>query len=219
MRYPRNAKIFRGQIDAAPFAGLFFLLVLMLLLYGKNVFIPGVRIQLKEAAPAEPEDRTLAINSSGRIDYLGNRYDFKKFEARMRAQAQAGSIPGRVRFVVAPATDPELVAQVERVARELGVSLRPPGRRLEVPASAGFPGTENPSVVVGINLNGQVFFQHQVVKEQELQQKLSSLTEKEARLTMVLQADKSVPLERITRLMAIARLAGVYEVLLADRPG
>ena len=34
MKFPRNAKIFRGQLDATPFAGVFFCLVLFILLMG-----------------------------------------------------------------------------------------------------------------------------------------------------------------------------------------
>ena len=49
MRFPRNTKIFRGQLDAAPFAGVFFLLVIFLLLHSAMVFTPGVPIQLPEA--------------------------------------------------------------------------------------------------------------------------------------------------------------------------
>ncbi len=50
MRFPRNTRIFRGQLDAAPFAGVFFLLLIFLLLSSSLVFIPGVPIQLPEVA-------------------------------------------------------------------------------------------------------------------------------------------------------------------------
>ncbi len=46
MRLPRNAKIFRGQLDAAPFAGVTFLLLLYLVFQSKLVFMPGVRIEM-----------------------------------------------------------------------------------------------------------------------------------------------------------------------------
>jgi biopolymer transport protein ExbD len=46
MRFPRNAKIFRGQLDAAPFAGVFFLLALLLLMTSRLAFTPSVRIDL-----------------------------------------------------------------------------------------------------------------------------------------------------------------------------
>lgn len=46
MKFPRNAKIFRGQLDAAPFAGVLFLLVIFLALNSLLVFVPGVQIKL-----------------------------------------------------------------------------------------------------------------------------------------------------------------------------
>jgi biopolymer transport protein ExbD len=46
MKFPRNAKVFRGQLDAAPISGVFFLLVLFMLLNSNLVFTPGVRINL-----------------------------------------------------------------------------------------------------------------------------------------------------------------------------
>ena len=49
MRFPRNTRIFRGQLDAAPFAGVFFLLVIFLLLNSSLVFTPGVPIELPAA--------------------------------------------------------------------------------------------------------------------------------------------------------------------------
>ncbi len=48
MRYPRNVRIFRGQLDPAPFAAVFFLLVIFLLLNSQLVFTPGLRVELPE---------------------------------------------------------------------------------------------------------------------------------------------------------------------------
>jgi biopolymer transport protein ExbD len=42
VRLPRNAKIFRGQLDAAPFAGVFFCLVILLLMTSRLAFTTGV---------------------------------------------------------------------------------------------------------------------------------------------------------------------------------
>ena len=42
MKFPRNARIFRGQLDAAPFAAVFFLLVIFMML-GSLVYTPGAR--------------------------------------------------------------------------------------------------------------------------------------------------------------------------------
>ena len=48
MKFPRNARIFRGRLDVAPFAAVFFLLATFLLL-GSLVYTPGVRLELPEA--------------------------------------------------------------------------------------------------------------------------------------------------------------------------
>jgi len=45
MKFPRNAKIFRGQLDATPFAGVFFCVLLFLLLR-TLIYTPGVLIRL-----------------------------------------------------------------------------------------------------------------------------------------------------------------------------
>lgn len=46
MKLPRNARIFQGQLEAAPFASVFFLLVLFVLM-GSLVYEPGVRMGLE----------------------------------------------------------------------------------------------------------------------------------------------------------------------------
>lgn len=45
MKFPRNARIFRGQLDAAPFVSVFFLLVIFVMLRSQH-YIPGVRVEL-----------------------------------------------------------------------------------------------------------------------------------------------------------------------------
>ena len=49
MRFPRNKQIFRGQLDVAAFAGVFFILLIFVVLQSQLVFTPGVPIRLPEA--------------------------------------------------------------------------------------------------------------------------------------------------------------------------
>ena len=49
MKFPRQAKIFRGQLDVAPFAGVFFLLAIFLLLHSSLVLPTGVQLQLPDS--------------------------------------------------------------------------------------------------------------------------------------------------------------------------
>jgi biopolymer transport protein ExbD len=73
MKFPRNARIFRGQLDAAPFAGVFFLLVLFLLL---NALTPqGVPLKLPTAdnlPPPKSPTLSIAVDANGRL-YSENR--------------------------------------------------------------------------------------------------------------------------------------------------
>lgn len=75
MRLPRNAKIFRGQLDVAPFAAVFFLLVIFLALSSKFVFHPGVRINLPDIGQPAPgtANRTVvvAIDAEGQLYFDG----------------------------------------------------------------------------------------------------------------------------------------------------
>ncbi len=70
MRFPRNTKVFRGQLDAAPFAGVFFLLLIFLLLNSSMVFTPGVPIQLPEAvnlSATTNQTLVVAVDQGGQL--------------------------------------------------------------------------------------------------------------------------------------------------------
>jgi biopolymer transport protein ExbD len=71
MKFPRNARIFRGQLDAAPFATVFFLLVIFLML-GSLVYTPGVRLNLPTGENLPGTDRpsvAVAMDANGRLYY------------------------------------------------------------------------------------------------------------------------------------------------------
>lgn len=53
MRFSRHARIFKGQLDAAPFAGVFFLVLIFITFNSQLVFTQGKRIDLPtgEAMP------------------------------------------------------------------------------------------------------------------------------------------------------------------------
>ena len=78
MRFPHNAKVFRGQFDMAPFAGVFFLLLIFLLFNSSFVFAPGVPIQLPEAANLPGTDRptvVVAVDASGQFYFRNQLMD------------------------------------------------------------------------------------------------------------------------------------------------
>jgi biopolymer transport protein ExbD len=70
MKFPRNAKVLRGHLDVTPFAGVFFCLLIFVLL-GSLVYTPGVQINLPESsAPLPGVDGprlSVAVDASGRF--------------------------------------------------------------------------------------------------------------------------------------------------------
>lgn len=132
MKFPRNARIFRGQLDAAPFLSVFFLLVIFVLL-GSLVYTPGVRVQL-------------------------------------------------------PVSDSEA-------------------------------GVAGPTAAVAIDANGQYFFRNQMIDGANLLGRLkTAVSNSPEPLTLIVQADRETKRESLDQLAAIAREAGIRELLLATLP-
>src|SRR5205823_4905332 len=74
VKFPRNARIIRGQLEVAPFAAVFFLLALFLLA-GSLVYTPGVHIQLPTANDLPGTDKpsvSVALDGNGRL-YFENQ--------------------------------------------------------------------------------------------------------------------------------------------------
>jgi biopolymer transport protein ExbD len=76
MKLPRNAKILRSPFEVAPFAAVFFLLVIFLLL-GALLPVPGVPLQLKppvagDLPGTDQPTVAMAIDSGGRF-YFANQ--------------------------------------------------------------------------------------------------------------------------------------------------
>ena len=133
MKFPRNARIFRGQLDASPFVGVLFLVAIFLLLNSSLVFVPGVAIKLPEAAD--------------------------------------------------------------------------------------LPGVIGPTVRVAVDSNHHFYFRSQIIEKSDLQVELRKavLGTKEP-LTLMLVADKTIPLDTIVQLAKLARAAGLKEAILVTRP-
>jgi biopolymer transport protein ExbD len=75
MKFPRNAKLLRSPFDVAPFAAVFFLLVIFVL-FGTLLPVPGLPLQLPKFNVGGPADDlpgtdkptvAVAIDSNGRL--------------------------------------------------------------------------------------------------------------------------------------------------------
>jgi biopolymer transport protein ExbD len=97
MKLPRNAKIFRGQLDAAPFASVAFLLMLFLVLQTRLVFTPGVRIDLPQVTESLPGTLNptvvVAIDRSGLLYYQNQRTTLEGLRTSLRAEVRRSREP------------------------------------------------------------------------------------------------------------------------------
>jgi biopolymer transport protein ExbD len=76
MKFPRNVRILRSHFDMAPFAAVFFLLVIFLML-GAFIPVPGLPLQLQPPAAddlpgTDKPTVAVAVDSGGRF-YFGNQ--------------------------------------------------------------------------------------------------------------------------------------------------
>lgn len=95
-----------------------------------------------------------------------------------------------------------------------------PGVRIELPEmTEPVPGTSDASVVVAIDQNGQLYYESQIVTENELIKKLKvALAKSTGPLTLEILADKSGKVEPWTRLANRVRTIGFKAIDIRVRP-
>jgi biopolymer transport protein ExbD len=135
MRLPRNAKIFRGQLDAAPFACVSFLLLMFLVLQSKLVFTPSIRVDLPEVPVDLPGTASptvvVAIDRSGQIYYESQVVtDLADLRSRLRAAVQHSQGPLTLevqadKSATFEVTNPVLSLAAEAGFREARFAVRP----------------------------------------------------------------------------------------------
>jgi len=94
-----------------------------------------------------------------------------------------------------------------------------PGVRIELPVARGLAGVTNATATVMIDRDGRLFYNHQVVDASLLKQRLEEAVKGARRgLTLVVQADRRLDLQRLVELEQVAAASGVRDILLAGRP-
>ncbi len=102
MRFPRHARILRSQLDAAPLASVFFLLVMFMML-GSLVYTPGARLELQlprgDGLPGtDKRPVPVAVDADGRL-YYKNQW-IEEDALRRRLQDAARKSPEPLTLVV-----------------------------------------------------------------------------------------------------------------------
>jgi biopolymer transport protein ExbD len=131
MRFPRNTKVFRGQLDAAPYAGVFFLLALFLLLSSSFIFTPGIPIQLPEAADVPGvtgPTLAIAVDDSSRI-YFDNQVTTEE-RLRQHLRDAVAATPSLTLIIQADANVKwATLSRLMLVAHEVGIKTALPSTR------------------------------------------------------------------------------------------
>lgn len=205
MRFPRQAKIFRGQLDAAPVAGVVFLLLIFMQL-NSLLYTPGVLVHLHNPAA------TIHIRKDGRIQF-GTNFFTEAQTGLLRAALLNSPAGPPFDLQVDPATPPKAAARASNAVNQIFL-IHPPAAR------GNLIGTDNPTVMVRVNFLGQYIYDNDVVGEQELKAGLTKALQAAARqskeLTLTVAADEQVKWDAVTRLAQWAREAGIKDMMLAE---
>lgn len=97
----------------------------------------------------------------------------------------------------------------------------PSGVKVNLPRVAlpNLPATANPWLAVAVDEIGRTYFANQVVTEPELRRRLAERVQRAREpVSLLIQADRAVAQEVVMRLYALAREAGIDEVVVAARP-
>lgn len=100
MKFPRNARILRSQLDAAPMASVFFLLVIFVML-SSLVYTPGVHVKLPVANDLPGADGptvTVALDANNRLHFANQLITEAGLKLRLREAVQ--NSPGPLTLVV-----------------------------------------------------------------------------------------------------------------------
>jgi biopolymer transport protein ExbD len=126
MKFPRNARIVRGQLDAAPFAAVFFLLVIFMML-GSLVYTPGARLQLQlpraDGLPGTDKPTvSVAVDAEGRLYYENQWIKEAQLQDRLRAAVKKSPEPLTLVVQADKSVSYETCLRLAVLARDAGIS-------------------------------------------------------------------------------------------------
>jgi biopolymer transport protein ExbD len=124
MKFPRNAKIFRGQLDVAPFAGVFFILVMFLLL-ATLIYTPGVTIDLPvssaEATVVQGPRVAVAVDKNGRLIYENQLIEARDLKLRLQMAVAESPEPLTLVVMADKAAEYQMCVSLAELARSAGI--------------------------------------------------------------------------------------------------
>lgn len=124
MRFPRNTKIFRAQFDAAPFASLLFVFIILLLVHPALVFLPGIPVDLPQTVdlPGTSNPKAVVVvDRGGQMYYESQAAD----EATLKEKLEAAVLQNKGVLTLVVQADREakheMLVRLAVLAREVGI--------------------------------------------------------------------------------------------------
>jgi len=124
MKFQRNLRILRTQLDATPFAAVFFLLAIFLML-GSLIYTPGVHIQLPSADGLAGTDKptvSVAVDANGRLYFENRPIEDHELTARLRQERERISEPLALVVQADKAVTHEIMIRVSTLAQQAGIT-------------------------------------------------------------------------------------------------
>jgi len=138
MKFPRNARIFRGQLDVAPFAIVFLLLVLFMML-SSLIYTPGVHLQLPVANDLPGTDTptvSVAVDKEGKLYFENQLREESYLKTRLRHMVTNSAEPLVVLVHADESVSLKTLVHLELLLRDAGVSE---ARLATLPGPLGAP--------------------------------------------------------------------------------
>lgn len=123
MKLPRHAKIFSGKLDAAPFASVFFLLVIFVVL-GQLVYTPGVTVSLPLAADLPGTGQptiAVAVAGNGQFYFENQLTSEVLLKSQLAAAVKKSPEPLTLLVQADKSVSYETIIHLSLLAREAGV--------------------------------------------------------------------------------------------------
>src|SRR5271167_4691335 len=123
MKFPRNTRLLRSPFDVAPFAAVFFLLVIFLML-GALLPTPGIPLQLPVASDLPGMDKpgvAMAVDASGRFYFANQMVSEAQLKSDLSAAAKNSREPLTLVIHADKTMTYEQLVRLTLLARDAGI--------------------------------------------------------------------------------------------------
>ena len=125
MKFPRNAKIIHSHFDVAPFAAVFFIVVIFLLL-GALLPVPGIPLRPPTADDLPGTDQptiAVAVDSQGRLFYQNELVAETVLRTSLAAAAKNSAAPLTLVIHADKSVSYEQLTRLALLAREKSIGI------------------------------------------------------------------------------------------------